>query len=707
MKTVVIRMLPILTIAALLPSRGIAEENPFFAPYGTPWEVPAFDKIKTEHYLPAFERGIAEQKKEIEGIRDTQEAASFANTVEAMEVSGKLLTRVGDVFFNLNSAETNDEMQAIARDIAPKLSALNDDIYLDPKLFARVKTVYDKRDKLKLTPEQTRLLKETYKSFVRGGANLSEPDKAKLRELNERLSVLELKFGENILAEENKYKLVIENKDDLAGLPATAIEGAANAAKDAGMEGKWVFTLHRPSIEPFLTYAQKRELRETIYRAYIERGNNGSELDNKDLLKEEAALRAERAKLLGYKSHADYVLEENMAKTPDNVFKLLDQLWTPALARAASERDAMQKMIDAEDGKFKLAAWDWWFYAEKVKKARYEFDDSVLRPYFVLDNVRKGMFDTATKLWGITFEERFDLPKYNEEVRTFEVKDKDGSHLAVYYADFHPRPGKRNGAWMSEYRQQSDVGGKEVRPIIVNVSNVSRATAQEPALLSLDETATLFHEFGHALHGMMSEVTYPSLAGTNVARDFVEMPSQVFENWATQPEVLKTYARHYKTGETIPDELIAKMNNAKLFNQGFATVEYLAASYLDMDWHTLTSDKTVPVDVVPYETARMTKLGLIPEISPRYRSTYFRHIFAGGYSAGYYSYIWAEVVDADAFQAFKEAGLFDQETAAKFRKYILAAGGTDDPMVLYKKFRGREPEITPLLERRGLTSSGS
>ena len=707
MKTVVIRMLPLLTIAALLPSRGVAEDNPFFAPYGTPWEVPAFDKIKTEHFMPAFERGIAEQKTEMEKIRDNKDAPTFANTIEAMEVSGKLLTRVSDVFFNLNSAETNDEMQAIAKDVAPKLSALNDDIYLDPKLFARVKSIYDKRDKLGLTPEQTRLLKEGYKAFVRGGANLNDKDKAKLRELNERLSVLELKFGENILAEENNYKLVIDNKADLAGLPATAIEGAANAAKDAGMEGKWVFTLHRPSIEPFLTYAQNRALREKIFRAYIERGNNGGELDNKDLLKEEASLRAERAKLLGYKSHAHYVLEENMAKEPSQVFKLLDQLWTPALARAASERDAMQQMIDAEGGKFKLAAWDWWFYAEKVKKARYDFDDSVLRPYFVLDNVRKGAFDTANKLWGITFEERFDLPKYNDEVRTFEVKDKDGSHLAVYYADYHPRPGKRNGAWMSEYRQQSHVGGTEVRPVIVNVSNVSRATADEPALLSLDEVATLFHEFGHALHGMMSEVTYSSLAGTNVARDFVEMPSQVFENWATQPEVLKTYARHYKTGETIPDDLIAKMNNAKLFNQGFATVEYLAASYLDMDWHTLESGSAVPADVVLYESARMNKLGLIPEITPRYRSTYFRHIFAGGYSSGYYSYVWAEVVDADAFQAFKEAGLFDQATADKFRKYILSAGGTDDPMVLYKKFRGREPEITPLLERRGLTASGS
>ena len=706
MKTDVIRMLSCLAMAAaLVPAIALAQENPFYQPYDTPFEVPAFDKIKLEHYMPAFEKGIAGQKKEVEAIRDNKEAPTFANTVEALETSGQLLLRVSDVFFNLNAAETNDEMQAIARDVAPKLSALNDDIYLDPKLYARVKAVYDKRTKLKLTPEQLRLLTEQHKSFVRGGANLSEADKKTFREINERLSVLELKFGENILAEENNYKLVIDDQADLVGLPDNVVAGAAEAATKAGLEGKWIFTLHRPSIEPFLTYSQRRDLREKIYRAYCERGNNGSELDNKEILREEATLRAKRANLLGYKSHAAYELEDNMAKTPDNVFKLLDQLWTPALARAVSERDAMQKMIDAEGGKFKLASWDWWYYAEKVKKQRYEFDDSVLRPYFVLDNVRQGAFDVANKLWGITFTERFDLPKYNDEVRTFEVKDRDGTHLAVYYVDYHPRPGKRNGAWMNEYRRQSDVGGKMIHPVVANVSNVSRATAEEPALLSLDEVATLFHEFGHALHGMLSNVTYGSLSGTNVARDFVEMPSQVFENWATQPEVLKMYAKHYKTGATIPDDLIAKMNNAKLFNQGFATVEYLAASYLDMDWHTLTGE--APADVIGFETTRMNDLGLIPEIVPRYRSPYFRHIFAGGYSAGYYSYIWAEVVDADAFQAFKEKGLFDQDTAARFRKYILSAGGTDDPMVLYKKFRGREPEIGPLLERRGLTSTGS
>jgi peptidyl-dipeptidase Dcp len=680
-----------------------AQDNPFFTPYNTPWDVPPFDKIKIEHFMPAYDRGIAEQRAEMEKIRDNTEAPTFANTIVAMEVSGDLLTRVGNVFDNLNDAETTDQMQQIAKDVAPKLSALNDDIFLDPKLFARVKAVYDQRKNLKLTPEQNRLLEETYKQFVRGGANVKETDKKEFREINERLSVLSLKFGENILAEENRYELVVDNAADLKGLPQTAIDAAAETAKEKGKEGKWVFTLHKPSMIPFLTYAENRALREKLYRAYCERGNNNDDLDNKENLREESKLRARRAQLLGYKTHADYVLDDNMAKTPKNVYGLLDKLWKPALERSVAERAEMQAMIDAEGGKFKLASWDWWYYAEKVKKKKYDFDDSVLRPYFQLDNVIQGAFTTANKLWGITFEERTDLPKYNPEVRTFEVKDKDGSHLAVYYVDYFPRPGKRNGAWMSEYRRQSNLREKDKRPVVVNVASLSRPTAEEPSLLSLDEVATLFHEFGHALHGILSNVTYPSLAGTSVANDFVEMPSQVFENWATEAEVMKGYAKHYKTGETIPDDLIAKMNNAKLFNQGFGTVEYLAASYLDMDWHTLSGD--APKDVVRFEADRMTKLGLIPEIVPRYRSTYFRHIFAGGYSSGYYAYVWAEVVDADAFQAFKEKGLFDQETAARFRTYILAAGGTDDPMVLYKKFRGREPEIGPLLARRGLNTN--
>lgn len=702
MKTGVLTMTLFLSLASLAV-RADAQDNPFLSAYDTPWKVPPFDKIRTEHYMPAFEKGIAEQRAEVEKIRDNAGAPTFDNTIVALETTGDLLTHVSDVFFNLNDAETNDDMQKVAKDVAPMLSQLNDDIYLDPKLFARVKAVYDQRTKLKLNPEQLRLLEEAYKQFVRGGANLKESDKKEFREINERLSVLSLKFGENILAEENRYELVVDNAADLKGLPQTAIDAAAEAAREKGKEGKWVFTLHKPSLIPFLTYAENRALREKIYRAYCERGNNNDDLDNKEVLREESTLRARRANLLGYKSHADYVLDDNMAKTPKNVYGLLDQLWKPALERSKAERADMQAMIDVEGGKFKLASWDWWYYSERVKKQKYDFDDSVLRPYFQLDNVIKGAFDTATKLWGITFVERTDLPKYNNEVRTFEVKDKDGSHLAVYYVDYFPRAGKRNGAWMSEYRRQSNLRAADKRPVVVNVASLSRATAEEPSLLSLDEVATLFHEFGHALHGMLSNVTYASLAGTSVANDFVEMPSQVFENWATEPEVMKGYAVHYKTGQPIPDELIAKMNNAKLFNQGFGTVEYLAASYLDMDWHTLNGE--APKDVIGFEAQRMKDLGLISEIVPRYRSTYFRHIFSGGYSSGYYAYVWAEVVDADAFQAFKEAGLFDQATAARFRTYILAAGGTDDPMVLYKKFRGHEPEIGPLLTRRGLNTN--
>lgn len=694
------RILSFLVIVALVAPAALADENPFFSAYGTPFEVPQFDAIGVAHYIPAFDEGMRQQRAEVDAIAADADAPTFANTIEALEASGELLTRVSNVFFNLNGADTNDDMQEIAKEISPRLSALSDDIYLNPEAFARVKTIYDARDSLGLTREQKRLLEEYYKNFVRGGANLDDSDKQKFREVNERLSVLSLNFGENVLAENNAFELVIEDKADLDGLPKNVVEAAAEAATERGYEGKWVFTLHKPSMIPFITYSTRRDLREKIYKAYTNRGNNGDEHDNKEILVEMATLRAQRATLLGYETHAHYVLDDNMAKTPDRVYDLLDRLWKPALRRAAEERDDMQKMIKADGDDFQLESWDWWYYAERVKKARYEFDDEVLRPYFQLENVRKGAFEVANRLFGITFTERSDLPRYHPDVRTFEVKDRDGSHIGIYFVDYHPRASKRGGAWMNSFRKQSRMGGVEVTPIICNVSNVSKPTADEPALLSLDEVSTLFHEFGHALHGLLSDCTYSSLSGTAVARDFVEMPSQVVENWALEPEVLKLYARHYETGELIPDELIAKMNNARLFNQGFATTEYLAASYLDMDWHTLSSPAAL--DPTAFEVKSLNRIGLMPEIISRYRSPYFRHIFAGGYSAGYYSYIWAEVVDADAFQAFKETSLFDPEMAAKFRKFILAAGGTDDPMTLYKKFRGREPKIDPLLDRRGL-----
>jgi peptidyl-dipeptidase Dcp len=676
------------------------EQNPFFGEFDTPFGVPPFGEIKQEHYLPAFAEGMKQEKAEIEAIVTNNEPPTFENTIEAIDRSGALLTRVRNVFFSMNSANTNDEMQGIAKEVAPMLSKHRDDIMLNEKLFKRVKAVYGQKDELELTAEQRKLLEENYKNFVRGGANLDEEEKAKFRTINEELSVFSLQFGENVLKENNAFELVIDDEKDLAGLTDAAISGAAEAATERGHEGKWVFTLHKPSMIPFLQYSEKRDLREKIFKAYIKRGDNDNELDNKEILTKMAALRVKRANLLGFKSHADYILDEYMAKTPDKVYELLDQLWKPALARAKAEAKDLQQMIYKDGQDFKLEAWDWWYYAEKLKKEKYELDDEILRPYFGLENVMEGAFAVANKLYGITLEEIVDIPKYHEEVRVFEVKEADGTHIGLLYTDYHPRASKRGGAWMGSFRKQSKREGKNIAPVIFNVGNFSRPTGDKPALLSFDEVNTLFHEFGHGLHGLLSNSNYETLSGTAVARDFVELPSQIMENWAGDPEVIKSYARHYETGEPIPDDLIEKIKNARLFNQGFATTEYLAASYLDMDWHTLTEAKEM--DAHEFEKKSLDKIGLIPEIVVRYKSPYFRHIFAGGYSSGYYSYIWAEVLDADAFQAFKETSLFDRNTAQAFRKYILAAGGTDDPMKLYVSFRGAEPKIEALLERRGL-----
>ncbi|MCK5619616.1 MAG: M3 family metallopeptidase, partial [Candidatus Krumholzibacteria bacterium] len=629
-------------------------------------------------------------------------APTFANTIEALERSGALLSRVSNVFFAMNSSLTNEDMQEIAKVVAPELSNHEDEILLNDKLFQRVKSVYEQKDALGLNPEQLKLLDEHYKGFVRGGANLNEKDKARLTEINGELSKLSLQFGENVLKENNRFELVIENEADLSGLSEAVITAAKETAKERGHEGKWAFTLHKPSMIPFLRYSDKRDLREKIYKAYYNRGNNEDELDNKKILARMAALRAERAKLLGYETHAHYVLEDNMAKEPKNVYELLRRLWSPALERANAEAAEMQQMIDAEGGNFKLASWDWWYYAEKVKKAKYDLDEEMLRPYFKLENVRQGVFDVAGTLFGLRFEERSDIPKYHEDVTVFEVKEADGSQVCILYVDYFPRASKRGGAWMGEFRQQSKQDGKNIRPIIYNVGNFTKPTSDKPSLLSFDEVNTLFHEFGHALHGMLSDCTYETLAGTEVSRDFVELPSQLMENWASDPKVLKMYARHYQTGEPMPDELIEKIKKSRHFNQGFATTEYLAASFLDMDWHTLDQGREVS-DVLAFEDECLSELGLMPEIISRYRSPYFRHIFAGGYASGYYSYVWAEVLDADAFQAFKEAGdIFDAKTATSFRENILERGGTEDAMVLYTRFRGQDPSIEPLLERRGL-----
>ncbi len=675
------------------------EMNPFFSEYNTKFNVPPFDKIKVAHYLPAFERGIEEHNKEIEAIVNNTDAPNFENTIEALEYSGELIKKTGDVFYNMRSSLTNKELQEASAKIMPMLSRHEDEVKLNDKLFERIKAVYDKKDELKLNKAQAKLLEETYKKFKRGGAELQGEDKEKFKKINEELTNLKLKFGDNVLAETNNFKLIIDNEKDLAGLPESVKAAALETGKETGNEGKWVFTVQKPSMIPFLTYADNRGLREKLLTAYTTRCNHDNEYDNKDIIAKIINLRIERAHLLGYKTHANYVLEETMAKNPDNVYKLMNQVWEAALPTAKAEVAEMQKMIDAEGGNFELAPWDWWYYSEKLRKQKYDLDEELLRPYFKLENVRDGAFMVANKIYGITFKEIHDVPIYHPDVQSFEVLDKDGSHIGILFMDFFPRESKRVGAWMSEFAGQYKKDGKNVPPIITTNFNFTKPSGDKPALLSFEEVSTLFHEFGHALHGLLSDVTYPSLAGTNVARDFVEMPSQIMENWAAEPEVMKIYAKHYQTGEAIPDELIQKLSNSKYFNQGFVTVEYMSAAYLDMDLHTL-KEPIENMDVNAFEKESMDKIGLIPEIIVRYRIPYFSHI-TGGYSAGYYSYLWSEVLDADAFQAFKETNIFSAETGQKFRDNILSKGSTDDPMVLYVNFRGHEPSIEPLLERKG------
>jgi peptidyl-dipeptidase Dcp len=675
--------------------------NPLLAEWTTPFGVPPFPEIRPSHFLPAFRSAIARHDAEVAAIAGSREPATFANTVEALDASGRLLARVNAVFSNLTSAETNDSLQAIAKQTAPMLAAHQDDIALNPALFRRVKAVWDRRASLGLTPDEDRLLERTWKNFVRGGAMLPAAKQKRLREMNAELARLSQAFGDNLLQEMNSYRLVVDDRTRLAGLPERVVAGAAEAAKKAGLEGRWVFTLHAPSLWPFLQNADDRELRREIFTAYTTRCDHGTATDNKQGLARIATLRAERAQLLGYATHAHYVLEENMAKTPADVSGLLDRLWPAARAAAAREAAALQEAIRADGKDFRLEPWDWFYYAEKVRRAKYDVDENALRPYFRVENVRDGVFRVANRLYGITITRLENVPAYHPEVEAWEVKDADGSHLAVFYTDYHPRPGKRGGAWSSRYRDTWVDAGGAVRPIVVNVGNFSRGTADQPALLSLEETETMFHEFGHALHSILSKVRYRGLA--MVPRDFVEMPSQILENWALEPEVLKEYARHWQTGEAIPAELIEKVRASRKFNQGFATTEYLAASLLDMQWHTLASPQ--PVDATAFEKAVLEKIGMPAEIVPRYRSTYFQHIFSGGYSSGYYSYVWSEVLDADAFTAFREKGLFDPVTAKAFRTLILERGGSEDAMAMYLKFRGREPSVEPLLERRGLKSA--
>jgi len=697
-----ILLLSLLTVILLTGFSVLTRrENPFLGEFKTPFQVPPFDKIDTSDYLPAFLEGIRQHDEEISKIVNNPVAPDFKNTILAFDKSGKLLTRVSKVFYNLNEAETNKKMQALARRLSPVMSKHADDIALNEKLFLRIKQVYDQRQNLQLDDQQKRVVEKYYRDFERQGANLSPEEKEKLRKLNEELSLLSLSFGENLLAETNEnFKLVIDNKKDLDGLPKDVIDGAAEAASEKGLSGKWVFTLSKPSMIPFLQYAKNRSLREKIYRGYFMRGNNGNSNDNKEIISKIVRLRVEKAKLLGYSSYAAYIVDDNMAKTPQKVDEFLQNLWKAALPVAKKEVVEMQKVIDREGGNFKLQSWDWWYYAEIIRKEKYNLDENVLKPYFSLANVRDGMFLVANKLYGVTFSKRTDLPVFQKDVETYEVKESDGKHLGILYLDYYPRDGKRGGAWCTDFQSAGWENGKKIDPIISITCNFTKPTATMPSLLSWDETTTLFHEFGHALHGLFTTGKYTRTAG-NVPQDYVELPSQINENWASEPEVLKAYAKHYKTGQSIPDSLIQKIQNSSLFNQGFETVEYLAASILDMDYHELT--QSFDVDVIKFESEILNSIGLIPEILPRYRTTYFAHIFGGGYAAGYYVYIWAAVLDADAFDAFKASGnIYNKDLAAKFRKYCLAESGDDEGMLQYRKFRGADPSLEPLLKRRGL-----
>ncbi|MDR2908012.1 MAG: M3 family metallopeptidase [Bacteroidales bacterium] len=699
------KKLTILTIAimTIMSACNNNSKNPFFAEqWDTPYGVQPFSQIKFEHYRPAFDEGMKRHKAEIEAIVNNADEPTFENTIVAFDASGLFLERVAMTFFALISSDRTDSLLALEAEIAPALSKHSDEIAMSPKLFNRIKAVYDNKESLNLQGEDAMLLEKIYKNFVRGGANLDEQAKADLMKINEELSLLSTEYSKNAQNDNNAFRLTVDKEADLAGLPEGSIAAAAELAKTEGQEGKWLFTLDQPSRVPFLTYADNRDLRQKMFEGYANKGNNNDANDNKKIAAKIASLELKKAKIFGFETAAGFILDDRMAKTPEAVKTFLDGLWAPTQIVTDKEAKELQAMIDAEKGGFKLAPWDWWYYAEKVKKSKYNFDETEFSEYLQLENVVKGCFDLTTKLWGLQYEERFDIPRFNnDENKAYIVKDADGTELAVFIADYHPRASKRQGAWMTNLREQSGYSDNNVMPIVINVCNFTPPTGGKPALLSIDETETLFHEFGHALHGMLSKCKYRSLAGTNVKRDFVELPSQVMENWALNPEVLKTYAKHYETGEIVPDTLIEKMERASKFNQGFATTEFLAAALLDYYWYTLTDE--AEQNTAEFEKEAMGKIKLTDKIIPRYRSTYFTHIFGGGYAMGYYSYIWAEVLDADAFEAFVETGdIYNQDVAKRFRETVLSKGGTVDPMELYKQFRGQEPNPEALLRNRGL-----
>lgn len=678
-------------------------QNPFTSTYNTPYEVPPFGDIRIEHFQPAFNSAIEKHRAEIQAIVENKTAPNFDNTIAALDYSGNDLNKVARVFYNYLSANTSKELQSLAIDISPLLTQHSDNINLNQDLFKKVKSVYEQKEELGLNNEQKMLLDKTYKSFVRGGADLPEKDKERFRAINERMSVLTLNFGNNVLAEINNFELIVENEQDLSGLSEDMIAQAAATAKERGYEGKWVFTIHVPVYEPFMASADNRDLRQKMYKAYTEKANHNNELDNKEIIKEIVQLRAEKAQLLGYSNHAAFVLEETMAKTPEQVNERLINLWKASQKVVQEEQKSLQELADTEGDNIQIEAWDWAYYAEKLKSKKYNFNENAFRPYLPLDEVTKGVFLACKNLFGLKFVERKDIPTYHADAIAYEVQEANGTTIGILFMDYFTRDSKRGGAWMTSYRKQRiELDGEKTLPIISIVFNFSRPTGGAQALLNIEEMTTYYHEFGHALHGLLSNVQYPTLSGTSVSRDFVEFPSQFFENWGLDPDFLKQFAKHHETGEVIPDSLIQKYINAGKFNQGFRTTEYLAASILDMNYHTLTGNAKID-DVTEFETQAMGNIQLTDAIPPRYRSTYFNHIFSGGYSAGYYSYIWSEMLDADAFAYFKEKGIFDQTTAKSYRQNILEKGATEEPMQLYIKFRGQEPSIEPLLEKRGLT----
>ena len=670
------------------------ESNSILKESNAPFGAPEFDKFKIEDYKEAFDRGFEEKRADIKAIIENSDAPTYANTIDALEMSGRTLDKVGAIFFNLNESENTPQMTEIEEYVVPKMTELSGYIFMNDTLFNRIRAIYDVKESLGLNEEQSIVLENYYQGFVRGGALLNAEDKAKLLDIDTRIGLAQIKFSTNLLADNKAFKLEITDKADLAGLPQSVIDAAAS---DDGKS--WVFTLDKPSCIPFLQYADNRALREKVYKAYYGRGDNNNENDNKAIIKEILQLRQQKAKLLGFESFAHFVLDEKMAKTPEAALDLLNKIWEPAVKRAAEEKAELQKIADREGAGIKIEGWDWFYYTEKLRKEKYALNDETITPYFKLENVLQGAFDCATKLYGVKFVKRTDIPVYHPEVSTYEVLDSEGNHLSIFYTDFFPRDTKRQGAWMTNFVNQRNICGENIRPMVVNVCNFTTPQGDVPALLNIDETRTLFHEFGHALHGMLTQTHYPSVSGTNVKHDFVELFSQVNEKWSIHPEVLPTYAKHYKTGEAIPDSLIAKMQKSAHFNLGFETTELVAAALLDMKMHLIEDYSNF--DCNEYEKVLRKELGFINEIEYRYRSTNFAHVFGGGYAVGYYAYLWAEVLDCDAFELFLEKGVFDPATAAAFKR-LVEMGGSKDPMREYREFRGADPNPDALLRARGL-----